>query len=104
MLGVMLHVAGDALNNLGVAIAAVIIWKTDNPARYYADPGVSLLIAVMIVVTAVPLVKRSGEILLQTVPVGVDPIDVRHDLEKVCLPRVPSNPGRMPRIRRMRLC
>ncbi|KAL8382815.1 hypothetical protein RB595_006544 [Gaeumannomyces hyphopodioides] len=83
MLGVMLHVAGDALNSLGVTVAALVIWKTESPARYYADPSVGMLIAVVILVTAVPLVRKSGEILLQSAPDNVDPDDVIHDLEKI---------------------
>ncbi len=48
MLGVMIHVIGDALNNVGVIIAALVIWRTDYDARFYADPGVSMGIAIMI--------------------------------------------------------
>ncbi|TLD23865.1 hypothetical protein PspLS_06804 [Pyricularia sp. CBS 133598] len=83
MAGVLLHVVGDAINNLGVILAAVIIWKTSSEARFYADPAISTFIAIMIFITAVPLVRKSGEILLQSVPVGLSPSDVTHDLEKI---------------------
>jgi zinc transporter 1 len=83
MLGVIIHVVGDALNNIGVIIAAVIIWKSPSEARFYADPAVSMLIAVMILVTSFPLVKNSGNILLQSAPHGVELADVKHDLEQV---------------------
>ncbi|KAI6383166.1 hypothetical protein MCOR25_000351 [Pyricularia grisea] len=83
MAGVLLHVVGDAINNLGVILAAVIIWKTSSEARFYADPAISTFIAIMIFVTAVPLVRKSGEILLQSVPIGLSPSDVTHDLEKI---------------------
>jgi zinc transporter 1 len=85
MLGVLLHVMGDALNNVGVIIAALVIWLTHYPARIYADPGVSMGIAIMILITAWPLVKQTGTILLQSAPRGVDISDVKHDLEKVRL-------------------
>jgi zinc transporter 1 len=55
MAGVMLHVAGDAFNNIGVIIAGVIVWKTSSPNRYYADPAVSMAIALMILLSALPL-------------------------------------------------
>lgn len=87
MTGVLLHVVGDAINNLGVILAAVMIWKTSSEARFYADPAISTFIAIMIFVTAVPLVRKSGEILLQSVPVGLSPSDVTHDLEKVSFQR-----------------
>ncbi|CAK7203457.1 hypothetical protein SEUCBS139899_006191 [Sporothrix eucalyptigena] len=83
MLGAMVHVLGDAINNVGVIIAAVIIWKTHYAGRYYADPGVSTAIAVMILLSAIPLVKNSGTILLESAPRGVDIQDVKHDLEKI---------------------
>ncbi|KAI1410280.1 cation efflux protein [Hypoxylon sp. FL1857] len=83
MMGVLFHVMGDACNNVGVIIAALIIWLTTSDARFYADPGISMGIAIMILVTSIPLVKNSGKILMQSAPKGVDIDDVRHDLEKI---------------------
>lgn len=83
MLGVILHVVGDAVNNIGVMVVAIAIWKAEGEARFYADPAVSLFIAVMIFLSAFPLVKNSGLILLQSAPLGVDLEDIKHDLEKV---------------------
>lgn len=83
MLGVILHVIGDAVNNIGVIVAALAIWKAKSDKRFYADPAVSLFIAIMIFVSAVPLVKNSGLILLQSAPLGVDIGDIEHDLGKV---------------------
>lgn len=105
-MGVLLHVLGDAANNLGVIISALVIWLTHYDGRYYADPAVSMAIAVMILLSSLPLgirspwsnlmdlladqvrikqVRRSGVILLESVPNGVDLGDVKHDLEKVRL-------------------
>ncbi|KAK8011716.1 hypothetical protein PG990_010681 [Apiospora arundinis] len=83
MLGVLTHVLSDALNNIGVIIAALVVWLTHYDARFYADPGVSMGIAVMILLSSVPLVKNSGKILMESAPHGVDLGDVKHDLEKV---------------------
>ncbi|KAH6635268.1 cation efflux family protein [Chaetomium sp. MPI-SDFR-AT-0129] len=83
MMGALLHVIGDALNNLGVIIAAVVILFTSSPGRFYADPAVGLAISLMIVSSAIPLARDSGEILLQSAPVGVDLADIKHDLEKI---------------------
>ncbi|RHZ60570.1 putative di-, tri-valent inorganic cation transporter [Aspergillus thermomutatus] len=68
MLGVLLHVIGDAVNNLGVMIAALVIWFTKSEGRYYADPGA---------------MRNSGSILLGSTPSGVDLNDLRCDLEKI---------------------
>ena len=83
ILGVLIHVIGDAINNVGVIISAAIIWFTKSPSRYYADPAVSMWIAIMILLSAVPLTKNSGKILLQSAPLGVKIEDVKHDLESI---------------------
>ncbi|KKZ59866.1 CDF family cation efflux system protein [[Emmonsia] crescens] len=83
VMGVLLHVIGDAINNIGVIIAALVIWKATHDGRYYADPGVSLGIGILILASALPLVKNSGSILLDTVPLGVSLDDVQHDLETI---------------------
>lgn len=83
MLGVLIHVIGDAINNIGVIIAAVIIWQTRGEARFYADPAASMFIAIMIFISSIPLTKNSGAILLESAPRGVEIDDVKHDLEQV---------------------
>lgn len=83
MLGVLVHVIGDAINNIGVIIAAIIIWQTQYEARYYADPAASMFIAIMIFISAIPLTRNSGAILLQSAPRGVEIEDVKHDLEQI---------------------
>ncbi|KAL4748513.1 hypothetical protein BDW72DRAFT_195723 [Aspergillus terricola var. indicus] len=83
MMGVLLHVAGDAANNLGVMVAALVIWLTRYEARYYADPATSMGIAAMILLSALPLIRQSGLILLESAPNKLNPADVKHDLEKI---------------------
>jgi solute carrier family 30 (zinc transporter), member 1 len=80
---VVLHVIGDAINNVGVIIAAVAIWKAPGEGRFYADPAVSTFISLMILLTALPLLRSCGTILLQSAPVDVNLDDVKHDLQKV---------------------
>lgn len=100
VMGVLVHLVGDAINNVGVIIAALVIWLTTYEARFYADPGVSVGIAILILATAIPLgifilyfllfiaklviVKNSGSILLESVPLGLNLADVQHDLKSVC--------------------
>ncbi|KAK3318545.1 cation efflux protein [Apodospora peruviana] len=83
MMGVMIHVISDALNNLGVIAASLIVWFVSSNTRHYADPAVSMGISLMILISALPLVKSSGTILLQSAPPGVNLGDVKHDLEKI---------------------
>ncbi|OKO95528.1 Cobalt uptake protein COT1 [Penicillium subrubescens] len=82
-MGVLIHVIGDCANNLGVIIAAAVIWFANYGGRFYADPAVSMGIAIMIFISSIPLIKHSGLILLQSAPQGVDHDDVKHDLQKV---------------------
>jgi len=82
-MGVLLHVAGDAANNIGVVIAGAIIWKTSSFGRYYADPAVSMAIAFMIFFSSIPIVKKSGIILLESAPPGVNATDVENDIMQV---------------------
>lgn len=72
MEGVFLHVLGDALGNVGVIATALFIWKTDYSWRFYADPFVSLVITVIIFLSALPLCRKSSKILLQATPPDVD--------------------------------
>ena len=55
MTGVLLHVIGDAVNNVGVIIAALVIWRTSYDGRFYADPAVSLAISFIILISSLPL-------------------------------------------------
>ncbi|EXJ78297.1 CDF family cation efflux system protein [Capronia epimyces CBS 606.96] len=86
MRGVFLHVLGDALGNIGVIASALIIWQATFPARYYFDPGISLVITVIILYSAIPLCKAASRILLQAVPVGISIDEITQDIE--ALPHV----------------
>ncbi|KAI4134986.1 MAG: hypothetical protein LQ347_001071 [Umbilicaria vellea] len=77
VMGVLIHIMGDAVNNVGVIIAALVIWLTKSDSRFYADPGVSVGIALLILASAIPL---------ESVPIGVNIDDVQHDLEMVYQP------------------
>ncbi|CAO3596621.1 unnamed protein product [Absidia cylindrospora] len=85
MKGIFLHVLGDALGNIGVMAAALFIWLTPYSWRFYMDPAISLVIAVIIFASAIPLVKATSFILLQGVPQNIDLDKVRD-----CLLQVPG--------------
>jgi zinc transporter 1 len=55
MMAVVMHIAGDALNNIGVIIAAAVIWKAKYEGRFYADPAVGMGIAIMITLSGLPI-------------------------------------------------
>ncbi|KAF1946342.1 zinc homeostasis factor 1 [Clathrospora elynae] len=80
MRGVFLHVMGDALGNIGVIGTALFIWLTNFSWRFYADPAVSLLITVIILLSALPLCKAASRILLQAVPENLSIDDITDDI------------------------
>ncbi|KAJ5218058.1 uncharacterized protein N7498_000157 [Penicillium cinerascens] len=81
MRGVFLHVMGDALGNIGVIVSALIIWLTDYEWRFYVDPGISLVITLIILASAIPLCKAASRILLQAVPPGMSIDHIKEDIE-----------------------
>ncbi|KAL8953683.1 MAG: hypothetical protein Q9222_000467 [Ikaeria aurantiellina] len=83
MAGVLLHLLSDAINNIGIIVASIIICFAHSPGRFYADPSISMGISLMIFMSSYPLVRNSGRILLQTMPVGVDVNEVTQDLESI---------------------
>jgi zinc transporter 1 len=80
MRGVFLHVLGDAMGNVGVIATALFIWLTDYSWRFYADPFVSLVITVIILLSALPLCKAASRILLQAVPEHLSIDDIKEDI------------------------
>merc|ERR1712093_43659 len=79
----ILHVIGDGLGNAGVIASALIIWLTPWSGRFYADPAVSLFIAVIILKTTIPLTSASAKILLQGTPDHLDINDIKNDVQKI---------------------
>ncbi|KAI9687185.1 MAG: hypothetical protein M1820_010511 [Bogoriella megaspora] len=83
MRGVFLHVLGDALGNIGVIASALFIWLTPFTWRFYTDPAISLVITIIILLSAIPLCKAASRILLQAVPEHLSIDDIKSDIEKL---------------------
>jgi len=71
MRGVFLHVMADALGSVIVIISAIIMWQTDWEYKYYVDPGLSIMLVILILRSVWPLLIESALILLQTVPTHI---------------------------------
>lgn len=75
--GAMLHVLGDMYGSIGAILAALIIWKTSwTPI----DPILSVLIAALIIRSALSLLKDTVHILLEGTPTHLNPEDMAKDL------------------------
>ncbi|WVR05770.1 hypothetical protein IAU60_002795 [Kwoniella sp. DSM 27419] len=80
MRGVFLHVLGDALGNVGVIAAGLVIWFCEGRWTLYFDPAISLVITCIILSSALPLCKSASYILLQGVPSHVSLDAVRQSI------------------------
>ncbi|KAH0622688.1 hypothetical protein JD844_025201 [Phrynosoma platyrhinos] len=78
VLGVLLHVMGDALGSVIVVIAASIFYalplEADAPCNWecYIDPSLTIIMVFIILSSAFPLIKETSTILLQMVPKSVN--------------------------------
>jgi cobalt-zinc-cadmium efflux system protein len=76
--GASLHVLGDLLGSVAAVIAALAVrWMDWN----WADPALSILVSLLILRSAWSLVRRSGHILLEGTPEGVDLAEVQRHLQ-----------------------
>jgi cobalt-zinc-cadmium efflux system protein len=78
--GAFLHVVGDALGSVGAVVAALIMLFT---GWYMADPLISFLIGILILYTSWELVRDSVDILMQSVPRGINTEEVQRAMEQV---------------------
>lgn len=67
--GAFLHVLGDTLSSVGVLVGTGLMWLT---GWYVVDAVVSMAIALVIVVSAIRLLRDAVDILLEAVPAHVD--------------------------------
>lgn len=81
--GMFLHVLGDALGNVGVMASALIIWLSHWKYRFYFDPLISLFITLIILKSAIPLVRDTARPLLQATPEDINVEDIREDIESL---------------------
>jgi cobalt-zinc-cadmium efflux system protein len=78
--GAYLHVVGDALGSVGAVAAAAIIAFT---GWTLADPIVSILLSVLILVGAARLLRDSTDVLLESVPRHVSMAEVQRRMLSV---------------------
>ncbi|MDX6588064.1 MAG: cobalt-zinc-cadmium efflux system protein [Solirubrobacterales bacterium] len=76
----MRHVIADFLGSIGVIVAALIIVIT---GWEYADPIVSLLIAVLILGSSWTILRDTTQILLEGAPPGIDVSEVGREMASV---------------------
>ncbi|HEX5436801.1 MAG TPA: cation diffusion facilitator family transporter [Gemmatimonadaceae bacterium] len=78
--GAYLHILGDLLGFVGTVVAALIIWLT---GWLPADPIASLIVTVLIAVSAWRLVRESVDVLLESTPAHLALGAIRAQLEVI---------------------
>lgn len=73
-----LHMLADSLGSVGAIIAGLVLWLTDwKPI----DPIITIFFAVLMLYSSWSLVKEAVGILMESTPTGVDPHQVKEDLQ-----------------------
>jgi cobalt-zinc-cadmium efflux system protein len=80
MQGALRHVLADLLGSIGVIVAALVIVVT---GWSYADPIISVFIAVLILFSSWKLLRESVNILLESSPPGIDAEEVGREMAGV---------------------
>lgn len=78
MRGAVWHVLGDLLGSVAAIAAALVILAT---GWMPIDPLLSVVVALIIAVGGYRLVRSTGHILIEGVPEGLSPADIKADLE-----------------------
>lgn len=76
-----LHVLGDAVQNIGVVLAAGLL--TIRPEWSFLDPICTLIFAVVVFMTTVGLAKETLGVLMEGTPQGVKLAEVHASLRKI---------------------
>jgi len=84
MRSALLHVVGDLLQSIGVALAGLLIWiKQDDPRWALADPICTFIFAALVLYTTQGIIRDILRILMQRTPVQHDLAEMSDSMIKV---------------------
>ena len=72
--GAWLHVASDTLASVGVIVAGAGIWAF---GWIWLDPAVSIVVSILVLLSAWHLVREALDVLMEAVPGHLDPEEIR---------------------------
>ncbi|CAL8470548.1 g10090 [Coccomyxa elongata] len=82
--GAIVHVIGDLVQSLGVALAGALIWwKQDDPRFAVADPICTFVFALLVLLTTRSLLRDISDTLMERVPRGLDANAMQAKLEEI---------------------
>jgi Co/Zn/Cd efflux system component len=69
----VLHVIGDILQSIGVAIAGALIWyNQDDPRWYLADPICTFIFSIVVLLTTKSIIKDIVHVLMERTPTNIN--------------------------------
>ena len=78
--GAFMHLLADAVVSAGLVVGGIVIFFT---GWFWLDPALSIIVAVVIVVTTWQLLKDSLRLTLDGVPQGINLLNVQTSIEKI---------------------
>lgn len=75
-----MHLISDLLGSIGVILSGIIIWATDF---YPIDPIITFLLAILIFRSSGQMMLQALDILMESTPPGVDPLQIEKDLKAI---------------------
>ena len=75
--GAVIHVIGDLVQSVGVAIAGALIWwKADDSRWAIADPICTFLFAILVMWTTLTVLRDVADVLMERAPRGMEVCEV----------------------------
>jgi len=85
MRSAIMHVLGDLVQSIGVAIAGALIWwHQDDPRWALADPICTFFFAVLVMYTTLAVMRDVSDVLMERAPRGMDVDKISEDICLVC--------------------
>jgi zinc transporter 2 len=81
MQAAMIHVIGDIVQSVGVVIASIVIW-TDPNLKWF-DPICTLMFAVLVMCTTIPITGDCLSVLMEASPPGEDWGEFQDKMQKL---------------------
>lgn len=78
--GAFLHMVADIISSIGVIIAAIAVWQFH---WVWMDSAISVAVAGLILVGAVPLIRQSLTALLAQSPLGITPDAIAAQIQQI---------------------
>lgn len=77
----MIHVIGDIVQSVGVVIASIVIWIW--PSMKAADPACTLIFAIIVLFTTIPITGDCLSVLMEAAPANIDWVTFDKNLNAV---------------------